>query len=545
MKLVALFIACILAVPSALAAEGVVVPWEEFKALYRESVEREVRQKLAPPRREPQVYSIDEAHYTLEVAATEARGTAMLSGRVLGGRPEPIPLFGAEAVIAGIDSVSGGTVVSGKGDRAACFLPDDAGGPFQVVARLLVPVEEDGGARTVSFGIPHAVQNALELALPPESRLVQAPGLTDAAGVHRFSAMPRLAVRFLDKERLAAETVIEIDALSRIAVQKGRVFIATHYAPVRPAPDALILEAPEGAKLVSTSLRASAIAKIEAGRYQVAPGANRLDPFTIELALDIPAEATEVAVTLPAIVDNSGRQGRFVVEDPDDGEIAVSAEGLAPRIPVARLEEKLAAAAGGARYYLSVPPGTPITLTPKRFGAVDTPTTVLDCQYFFSSFEENGNVLSMLIMDVPGEVGARLELEAVPGAQIWALTVNGERKKVYAGEGGSWLVPLDAGQVSHVELAYLREAAKLGLQGRLEALLPETGLPAQEVRVGVALPARVELLSIEGPVSAAAEEGWEKPAEFVGKQYFFARSFYKGQGMELAVSYKEPVDPAR
>ncbi len=145
-------------------------------------------------------------------------------------------------------------------------------------------------------------------------------------------------------------------------------------------------------------------------------------------------------------------------------------------------------------------------------------------------------------MDVPPDVGARMELKAVPDSEIWSLMVNGARRRVYGGEQDTWIIPLASGQVSHVELAFLRKGPKLGLQGRLEALVPESGLPSQDVRVGVALPARVELLSMEGPVSAASGEAWKLPTEFVGKPYFFTRSFYNGEGMRLAISYKEPVN---
>jgi len=31
------------------------------------------------------------------------------------------------------------------------------------------------------------------------------------------------------------------------------------------------------------------------------------------------------------------------------------------------------------------------------------------------------------------------------------------------------------------------------------------------------------------------------PADFVGKPHLFSRSFHKGEGMKLAISYKEPV----
>lgn len=132
-------------------------------------------------------------------------------------------------------------------------------------------------------------------------------------------------------------------------------------------------------------------------------------------------------------------------------------------------------------------------------------------------------------------------MKAVPDAEIWSLKVNGRKGKVYTNGENRWIIPLVAGEISHVELALLQKGVRLGLRGRLEASLPHSGIPSRTVRVGIALPERVQLLSMEGPVNSEPTERWETPAEFVGRPYFFSRSFYKGEGMTLAVLYKEPV----
>jgi hypothetical protein len=302
------------------------------------------------------------------------------------------------------------------------------------------------------------------------------------------------------------------------------------------------LTAPQGAKYISSSLRPSSISRSENDRYELRVPPDEKGVFSVEFALDAAKGGAGLSLVLPAIEGNNGRQGRFVVEEPEDGQVTVTAEELVSQIPVERLGETLGQTIATSRFYMSVPPNGAITLTPRRFQQVATPTTVLASQQFLVSFEENGSVLSVLVLAVPPEVGPRLRLKAVPGAEIWSLKVNKASKKVYAGEEGAWMIPLDSGQLSVVELAFLQQGPKLGLEGRLEAAMPETGLPSQEVQVGVALPARVDLLSIEGPVSPAKAQEHELPAEFVGKQYWFARSFHKGEGMTLAISYKEPVN---
>lgn len=544
MRVLVLMVASLVVSAPILGDEGVSIPWEEFKTLYRDSIESEIMKQAAPPQKEPLVYSIDEAHYTLKVGNDLAQGDVLVSGKIVAGQPEPIPLFSKEAVITDIARVTGGTVLSAKDENGMAFLPDGTTPEFQLVASFLVRPGEDSESRLISFGIPRAVRNSLDLTLPPESRLVEQPGIADAKGTYHFSACPCLTVRYVDAQGLAAAGAIEIDAVSRIGVQKNRIFITAYFLPIRAVPDSLILQAPEGAKYVSSSLKASWIRNLDRDRYALDVPASEKGPFSIELALEAAADGNEVAFSLPAIEGNSGQQGRFVVEEPDDGQITVTAEGLVSQIPVEKLGQVLSKDVEKNRFYMTIPANEKIALTFRRFQPVSTPTSVLDGQYFFSSFEENGNILSILIMDVTPDMGARLTLKAVPDAEIWSLAVNGIKRKVYSGEQDTWIIPIESGQASHVELAFLRKGPKLGLQGRLEAIVPESGLPSREVRVGVALPARVELLSIEGPVSPAAGETTKPPAEFVGKQYFFSRSFYNGDGMKLAISYKEPINHA-
>ena len=479
------------------------------------------------------------------MSSEDTQGEALLSGKIISGGPEPIPLFGPEAVLTELEQVTGGTVHCAKDETRVAFLPDGAPQAFQILARFLVRPQEDKGSRTIAFDIPRALRNSVDLQLPPEARLIEPPGIVDADGIYHFAASSRLSIHYLDTQGLGAAAIIEVDAVSRLRVHRNRVLITTWFLPVHIAPGALILQAPEGAKFISSSLGASRITKLDDGRYAINIHPSEKGPFSIEFALEGLTEDGEFSFPLPRLEGNSGQQGRFAIDEPDDGQVTVAAEGLVPQIPVAKLGEVLGALVKEKGFYMSIPAQESVTLTITRFQPVSTPTTILDCQYFFTSFEDNGTTLSVLAMDIPPEVGARMTLKAVPDSEIWSLTVNGAKKNVYAGEEDMWIIPLESGQVSRVELAFLRQGTKLGLQGKLEAIVPESGLPSQELRVGVALPARVELLSVEGPVNVATPGAWKLPVEFVGKQHFFSRPFYKGEGMVLSISYKEPVNHTR
>ncbi len=527
---------------AAFGQEAVSLPWSEFKNLYRESIERAVLERVLEekPQVPPQVHSVDGAHYRLVVDGETALCEVLLSGALVSGGPAPIPLFDDAVVVVDTPRVTGGILIQGAGDAQVAFLPDGTSKSFEIAVHLLVRAREDERASVFSFGIPQAVRNSLELHLPAGCRLTEEPGILDAAGAYHFAGAPYLRVAYIDSSGVGAATAVEIDTLSRFVVQKNRVLMTTSFLPVRPLPDALILMLPEGAAYVASSLKTSWITKLDEGHYELRIPAAEQSVFSLDLEVATSSDDGEVRASLPRIEGNTGQQGRFILEQPDDGEVGVAAEELVSPIPVKQLG-LLQPEAKGSHAFMQIPADGEVRLSIRRFHAVPTPTTVLDCQYLYSSFEENGNVLSVLVMDVPPEVGARMTLEAVPDASIWSLTVNGAKRQVYAGENDTWVVPLEQAAVSHVELAFLRAGPRLGLHGRLETLMPATGLPSEEIRVGVALPERVELLSAEGPVNAAAGGVWDLPEEFAGKPYLFSRSYYGGEGMRLALMYKEPV----
>lgn len=519
--------------------EGAGIPWSEFKALYRESLEREIR-KQAIVEEGPQIHSLDQARYMLAIEQDLIRGEVLLSGRIISGLPAPIPLFDTQAVLTEIRSVTGGNVVC-SAEGGVGFFPEEQCHEFQVEATFLVRSREEHGSGILSLHIPLAVQNSLHLAIPPEYRLLKATGIPDEEGVYHFPAASALEVKYLDEQGAAAASVIEIDTLSRIRVLKDRFLISTACLPQRPTPGVLALRTPEGAEYIGSSLKASSVRELDGNQYELRIPPGEAQSFSIDFTVPVTPEDSVASFRLPCFQANTGQQGRFIVEEPDDGRVIVAAQGITEDLPAEKLGVALRAEIGGRRTYAKVAINEPITLTIKRFESIPAPPTVLDYLYCLCSFEENGNILSVLSMDLPPDAGSRLTLKSVPEGEIWSLAVNGEAQSMYLADQAQWVIPLKDGETSHVELAFLRKGPKLGLQGRLEVLVPDTGLPAKEIRVGVALPARIELLSMDGPVSSSAGEGWKLPGEPVGIPHFFCQSFYKGEGMTLAIAYKEPV----
>lgn len=541
----AIAVVVLLSAASILHADDLVsVPWSEFKKVYRESIERDIMRTQAEPekKKEPLVYTIDEAAYCIVIGKDTARGDVLITGRIISGAPAPIPLFGRDIVVAKTMRIAGGCLLAEQeASRGILFLPDGKTNDFQLVLSFLARPKDDSKSQLLSFAIPPAMKNSLALNLPADTAIVEDPGIPDAGGVYHFSAAPSLTVRFLDKKRLSAPEAVDIDMFSRIRLQGKRAVITTAFVPVRMPADGFVLRVSKDAQYLSSSLKASWIMRKDDNSFVIKLPADEKGIFYVQLAVDEPDGTNGIATVLPVIERNGGKEGDFVLDAPDDGQITPGGRGLVSDIPIARLGKELASAAGKNRSFMHIQPGEVLHLDVQRFIPVATPPLVLDSQYFFTSFDENGDILSTVVMEVPPETGPHLKLKAVAGAEIWSLTVNGKNRKVYGNDSSTWIVPLDAGEVSRVELAVLHKGAKLGLQGRLEVLLPETGLPSRSARVGIAIPERVQLMSIEGPVSPDPDKSWQTPATFVGKPYFFSRSFYKGEGMKLAVSYKEPV----
>jgi hypothetical protein len=103
------------------------------------------------------------------------------------------------------------------------------------------------------------------------------------------------------------------------------------------------------------------------------------------------------------------------------------------------------------------------------------------------------------------------------------------------------VIPLDEG-ASVIELAYLQKGEKLGLEGRLNVMVPATGLAARKLNVAIALAERVELIAMEGGLEPTQGSGWPTVQGFAGKPYFFTRPFYRGDQLDAAIYYQEPLD---
>ena len=371
--------------------ESVRPPWEEFKQLYQESVERKIMDLIV---KEPFVFSIENASYSMKISSEGCTGEMTLNGKSISGKPEPISILKNNTIIQSITEVTGGALLCGEVyDDNIVLLPKGIG-DFQIQLTFFIPAQEDNRSRFVSLAIPGAIRNSISYNLSQDITLVEAPGVKNKSGTYNFSTRSNISLRFADKKQVAKDAAKRKEDLSQ------------------------------------------------------------------------------------------------------------------------------------------------------QYKTVSTPPIVLDSVACFTSFEENGSALSVIVMDLPPEAGSNIKINSIPAAEIWSLKVNGKKRKVYSSDAkeSQWIIPLSKGKASHVELALLREGEKMGLHGRLVAYLPGMEFPSRKVYFAIALPERVQLMSFEGPLNPALKSFKNAPREFIGKPYYFSKSFYKGAGMKVAVFYKEPVN---
>ncbi len=534
-------ITCMVVCAGALCAYGGEgdFPWEELKTLYREQITRELSAGEVTAESAP-VVVIDEARYGLHLGAERVEGELELSGRLVSGKPVPVPLFGPELVLKEGGEVTGASLIPAGESGGIALLPESGAASFHLSASFLVRSSEERGGRTLSLAIPRALRNPVRLQLDEGLRLLEAPGIAGPEGEYYLAMGEVMQVRYASAAAEVESQAPEVDLFTRVVVSQRRVVLETHGLPVRGLPDATLLRLPEGAQLVSTSLKSSEITPHDSGAYALSGAVDSRQPFVVECALTLPEDGTALSFALPAIEGNAGREGRFVVVEPDDAQVAVQGENLVANISSARLGEGFPVT--GFAHFMQLPAAQPLTLTVTRFRAEEVIDTVLESQVLNVTFDETGRSLSTLHLEVPPEIGPRLILEPVAGGEIWSLTVNGVSRQVYTDSNGAWVVPLEAGQASIVELAFLREGDPVGIHGTLQVDVPRTGFGAKMLFVGVELPERVELQSVDGPVNTKGASDSGRPEGLADTPYVFSQPFYKGEGMAIAVSYKEPVN---
>ena len=517
------------------AQSNLTIPWDEFRSLYTEQLRHDFEQERVDDT-PPAVLTIAEASYRVSLSGPNAVVDIELKGKVLQGRPDPIELFKHDLAITEILIMQGGTLI---GDGSGYRFFTESGAEFEIALKAALTIKEDQHSQFVAFSIPSAVKNQLQIDVTDKLELLDAPGIKQPDGHYYFSPETQLEIRFNEALRADATLAPSLDTFTKVALQGNKYVLTTTFVPNQRLPAELLITFPAPLGYLDTSLRRSFVRHIDRQRIALSLPRDWMSPFTLRFESAISPELSKLG--LPAVVSNEGREGEFQLVQPVEARIAVSAEELERDLSSARLSEPVQQNAQVVDTYLAVPANSVLSLTLERFDAVDAPDVVLDAIHFYTSFAENGTAISVLRLDLPATPDNRLQLKSIPGAEIWSVTVNGAERSLYTHQQGVWIVPLPEQVSAVVELTYIQKREKLGLEGQLPVTVPETGLAAQRVFVGIALAERVELIALESDLTPSDGTHWPRVKSFAGTAYYFEYPFYRGESLTANIYYKEPL----
>jgi hypothetical protein len=560
-----IFIGLILIVGSiGFSEEMVTLPWKEFKEVYQEHI---LKDSASPElKSEKLITSLTMSDYHLTINETNAILQIEITGKVIQGKPEIITLFDKDVVISGKVSVANGKIISYE--NAICILPNDDK-DFKVSLNLLLNFQEDSLSQYVALNIPDTLQNKLTISLNDKLKLIEKPGIEDQNGAFFFSSKNDLMVRFRAKNSIDIKKNPSVDILTQFELKNSRLIGEISLFVAKKSSRQFFIQIPVAYHFISSSLKNSRFKIFAGNKMEIKIPEEKSNVITINFSAAI--KENKFTVELPSIENNTGREGDFTLTETDEIELSfadnsirksvldkyyidlfkqdqrknkhncINSRNIKSEDYVQNAQKDIPNknALVHSRF-LFLEPGKTSSIKIRRLSTVKSPEIVLDAIYFFTAFEENGRSLSVLKFNLPATSKRRLTLKRIPNAEIWSLKVNGTNKKVFSLDQDSWVIPLEQNKASLVELAFIKKSEKLGINGKLDSIISATGMSAEKLFYAVALPERLNLISIDAPLSPAENKKWDISKKFVGNRYYFYSSFYKGEEVKVALFYQEP-----
>lgn len=524
------------------ADSSLTLPWDEFKTLYTEKIQQQFEQDVNVIDVQS-IMSIDEAHYKVSINGTEALVDVLIRGKHLQGKAEPVRLFDHQVAISHINSVEGGAIISDDSGYLFYIDSTENNKTFQVNLSLVVSLTEDRQSQKLAFTIPSAVQNILDVELPLETELVEYPGIQQSLQRYYFSPDEQLSLRFADTSQRHQQTV-DIDTFTQIELEGDKYIFTMHGISDQFSRQDVELEYAAPLKYLDSSLPAARLKPSGLNKLKINTGSTEGSAFVIRFEAD--AKEKLQALELPKFINNIAAQDSLQIIEPVEAQINLTGKQLQRDLSYTRLPYSLRNNTNITGLYEKTGETGKFALKLNRFDEVHAPEIVLDELYFYTSFGENGNEISVLRMELPAGSGDRLLLNPIPNTEIWSLLINGNKQDVFTRRGDDlkpvWVIPLSDNGSSIIELTYIQKHSKLGLEGRLPIVIPETGLAAQKVYVSVGMAERVQLVAVEGELTPAEDVKCPVVQSFSGKPYLFKYPFYRGKTMRAAVFYKEPME---
>lgn len=518
------------------AGEFVQWPLKEFKSMYQTHIEQYLRKSLQTE--EKVRYTIDRADYQLAIGKKAASGHIQLSGKWIEGEKKPIPLFDQSLIITSIKHNDTCQLIIND-EKTIALLPLTKG-DFSIDLGVLIPVQEDERSQFVAFQIPKAVSNSLTLSKLNINHLLEIPGVKVNDATYKFSPDHLLRIRFENHQQSTFDE-IELDVLTEIRFLPEKIVFAAHFLPMMPINKKLNISLPDSATIQNTSLKPSWFVLNDNQEIVVSLPFNYKKTFSIQYAVDV-KNNENIRFQLPHVQANKGLEKIYTVFHPEDKKVLIN--NVVSKVSLSKYKHLKSLL--HQQPYFRLQKDEKLHFDIQVLKLEHAPKVVLTQVYFFTSFTESGESLSTLILLInPGE-SPHLRLKRIPGADIWSLKVNEQKKSVYSSRKSDWIIPLTKYKTNEVALSFVRKSDKLKLSGKLQIVLPEIGIAAQNVHLGLALPKRIQLAGVEGDFTPSESVKWPAMNQFNQMiQYHFSRAVYRGDAVPVSIYYKEPVAQPR
>lgn len=509
------------------------LPWKQLLELKEESVRRDLKDKLVPPVQES-IYSFHEAIWSIEVHEKHASGNVFIKGSALEGELQTMGLFNENLIIKDIGPLHNCLLLNEDNEVK---LRAKKAGDFNLKLQFYLAIESDENETWLNTRIPPALKNSLNLTLPKGLKLSNNPGVKTKENQYFLKANDELLLHFKKQFHEEQKPRHRIKSLSKILIHEGELMLQSYFHSEDPKLKEVEILTSKKLKYHSTSLSPTRL-KINDNNIKANISGNQSRTFFIRFSL---TDQTKVLldVPLPKVLKNEISHS-YLIQSPGEGfHIKLKGDGLKRIVNLPQqMGQLLSISANDKAFRCSLSHN--IKIDYEKFKQSFEKKIVLEQLNMLTSFLENGETLTVLEFEIDKREEAHLEMKNVPGAKLWSLEVNGSEKQVFEKEN-VWIIPLASEKRSKIKIAYLSQGESIKLHGKVSCILPYTGWKARQLKVVFGLPKRVELITLEGPVTSAASNKNHSLKELEGKPYWFHKPFYKGEKILFSLAYREPV----
>lgn len=533
-----IFLVFFLIAPSVSFGAGLEIPWSEVKDLIRKEVLGEIEpEKVLEKEEEKGVVSLQHVQTSLSLSEKSAKALISMKVKIEGNPGGSLLLWKEGMVLSRVIHQDG---VDLEAREEGLFLNSTTEKEGKLELEALIPIDVEQQKPSLSLFLPPALVRQLKISDLGPWKLEGKPGLS-IQGPNHFLLRPgpEVGINLHEKggEVTAEEERIEFNLISRLMPREDHLLVETLLIPLRTHEGELVLKMPAGAQ-ISKVQSSEKFLTLEGESWIIRAGVIGRKPLSFFWKL--PLDATTSGFEMPMLKDNLGQEGLFTVQ-PVQGAKTL----LEPRKAWSEIRgEDLSADLQNhlptqGKVYVKRPK-VPLILRVLPMKLASTTTWKVPVVDISVQFSEEGGVMKVVEWKMDANGSSHIRVERLPGAELWEFRLNNKKEQVYLDENGDWLLPILPGGSSHLRLAFTEKESPFKIHGTIESRMPSLDLAARRIQLAVSLPERVDLVSFEGPMTPSVSA--RRPKGSVGKVYSFHRDFFRGEAMDLQLSYKEPLN---